>query len=120
MQKLRDIMTRNVEIITPNATVQEAAKKMQNLNVGALPVCDGDKLSGMITDRDLVMRVLAEGRNPKTVTVSDVTSSRHEGRQNERTYDARGGEQEGRQNQKSHVTAGQDDSFTEKNDGDST
>ena len=74
MQKLRDIMTRNVEIIAPKATVQEAAKKMQDLNVGALPVCDGDKLTGMITDRDLVMRVLAEGRNPKTVTVSEAIS----------------------------------------------
>jgi CBS domain-containing protein len=74
MQKLRDIMTRNVEIIAPKATVQEAAKKMQDLNVGALPVCDGDRLTGMITDRDLVMRILAEGRNPKTVTVSDAIS----------------------------------------------
>ena len=74
MQKLRDIMTRDVEIIAPKATVQEAAKKMQDLNVGALPVCDGDKLTGMITDRDLVMRVLAEGRNPKTVTVSEAIS----------------------------------------------
>ena len=74
MQKLRDIMTRNVEIIAPKATVQEAAKKMQDLNVGALPVCEGDKLTGMITDRDLVMRILAEGRNPKTATVSDAIS----------------------------------------------
>ena len=74
MQKLRDIMTRDVEIIAPKATVQEAAKKMQDLNVGALPVCDGDKLTGMLTDRDLVMRVLAEGRNPKTVTVSEAIS----------------------------------------------
>lgn len=74
MQKLRDIMTRDVEIIAPKATVQEAAKKMQDLNVGALPVCDGDKLIGMITDRDLVMRVLAEGRNPTTVTVSEAIS----------------------------------------------
>ena len=75
MQKLRDIMTRNVEIIAPKATVQEAAKKMKDLNVGALPVCDGDKLTGMLTDRDLVMRILAEGRNPKTVTVSDAIST---------------------------------------------
>ena len=74
MQKLRDIMTRDVEIIASKATVQEAAKKMQDLNVGALPVCDGDKLTGMLTDRDLVMRVLAEGRNPKTVTVSEAIS----------------------------------------------
>lgn len=75
MQNLRDIMTRNVEIIAPEATVQEAAKKMQDLNIGALPVCDGDKLTGMITDRDLVMRILAEGRDPKTVTVSDAIST---------------------------------------------
>ena len=74
MQKLRDIMTRDVEMITSKATVQEAAKKMQDLNVGALPVFDGDNLTGMLTDRDLVMRVLAEGRNPKTVTVSEAIS----------------------------------------------
>jgi CBS domain-containing protein len=71
MQKLRDIMTGNVETIAPNATVQEAAKKMKDLRVGALPVCEGDKLIGIITDRDLVMRVLAEGRDPKTVIVDD-------------------------------------------------
>ena len=75
MQKLREIMTRNVEIIAPKTTVQEAAKKMKDLNVGAIPVCDGDKLAGMITDRDLVVRVLAEGRNPKTVPVSDAIST---------------------------------------------
>ena len=70
MQKLKEIMTSNVEVIAPEATVQEAAMKMKDLNVGAIPVCDGDKLFGMITDRDLVIRVVAEGRNPQTASVS--------------------------------------------------
>lgn len=75
MQTLKDIMTPDVEVITPHATVQEAALMMKDLNVGAIPVCDGDKLFGMVTDRDLVIRVLAEGRNPKVVPVSKAMSS---------------------------------------------
>ncbi len=75
MQTLKDIMTPDVEAITPHATVQEAALMMKDLNVGAIPVCDGDRLFGMVTDRDLVIRVLAEGRNPKVVPVSKAMSS---------------------------------------------
>lgn len=75
MQKLKEIMTPNVEVIAPKSTVQEVAKKMKDLNVGAIPVYDGNKLFGMITDRDLVIRVLADGRDPKTVLVSDAMST---------------------------------------------
>jgi len=74
MQKLKEIMTPFVESILPEATVQDAAMKMKDLNVGAIPVCDEGALLGMVTDRDLVVRVLAEGRDHKEVTVNEAMS----------------------------------------------
>lgn len=71
MHKLKDIMTPYVESVAPEATVQDAAIKMKDLNVGAIPVCDEGALVGMLTDRDMVVRVLAEGRDYKDVTVSE-------------------------------------------------
>lgn len=75
MQTLKEIMTSNVEVISRNASAEDAAMKMKNLNVGAIPVCDEEKLCGMVTDRDLVLRVMAEGLDPKRVRVNDATSS---------------------------------------------
>ena len=60
--QLRDVMTPNPEVIPPDVTIGDAAKKMRDLDVGALPVCDGERLCGMITDRDIVIRAVAEGR----------------------------------------------------------
>jgi CBS domain-containing protein len=71
--KARDIMTTDVESIDENATVLEAAKKMKELDVGALPICGSDeRLKGMITDRDIVVGVLAEGKDPASTPVSEV------------------------------------------------
>jgi CBS domain-containing protein len=67
-------MTRDVETVAPAADVTEVAKTMKVLNVGALPVCDGTRLKGMITDRDIVMRVVADERNPKAVKAQDAMS----------------------------------------------
>jgi CBS domain-containing protein len=67
--QLKDIMTPEVEVISPEATIQEAAQRMQNLDVGPLPVCDGDRLVGMLTDRDITVRVVAEGWDPTTTKV---------------------------------------------------
>jgi CBS domain-containing protein len=64
--QLKDIMTRDVEVIHPDATIQEAARQMRGLDLGPLPVCDGDRLVGMLTDRDITVRATAEGRDPKT------------------------------------------------------
>jgi CBS domain-containing protein len=50
--QIREIMTRQVDVIPPNASVHEAAAKMKELDVGAIPVCDGQKLTGLVTDRD--------------------------------------------------------------------
>ena len=60
--QIRDIMTRHVETVRPEHVLQEAAGKMKDLNVGSLPVCDNRKLMGMITDRDITIRAVAEGR----------------------------------------------------------
>ena len=75
MKKLKDIMTTHVDVIAPDALAEDAATKMKGLNVGAITVCDGEKLVGMITDRDLVLRVMAEHRDPKKSRVSEAMSS---------------------------------------------
>ena len=72
MTKIRDIMTRGVAMIQRDATLQDAAKKMDSLNVGALPVCDGDALVGMVTDRDITVRGVAAGMNPHQALVAQV------------------------------------------------
>ena len=69
----REIMTENPEFVDGSATVAEAARKLADLDVGALPVCEGEKLRGMITDRDIAVKVVAEGKNPQDVKVIDLT-----------------------------------------------
>jgi CBS domain-containing protein len=69
--KIREIMTRNVETVRPEHVIQEAASKMKSLDVGSLPVCDNRKLLGMITDRDITVRAVADGRNPGITPVQD-------------------------------------------------
>jgi CBS domain-containing protein len=69
---LKDIMTPNPECIPPDATLLEAARRMRDLDVGPLPVCgDNDRLAGMITDRDITVRAVAEGMDPRTAKVRD-------------------------------------------------
>jgi CBS domain-containing protein len=63
---LREIMTPAVETIRPDSPLREAAQKMKSLDVGSLPVYDNHKLLGMITDRDIAIRAVAEGRDPTT------------------------------------------------------
>ena len=72
--RVRDVMTRNVEKVTPGDTLQAAARKMRDLDVGPLPVCDGDRLVGMVTDRDITVRATADARDPKTTPVRDCLS----------------------------------------------
>lgn len=75
MPQLKEIMTPNVEVVSPNATAADAARKMLYLDVGAVPVCDGDQLFGMITDRDLVLRVMAISRDPVQARVSEAMTA---------------------------------------------
>ncbi len=70
--KVHDIMTPQVEVIPPDACLQEAAEKMRRLDVGLLPICDGRQLVGMLTDRDITVRATAKGCNPTTTTVREV------------------------------------------------
>jgi CBS domain-containing protein len=70
--QIREIMTPRVEVIHPDATIEEAAEKMKRLDVGPLPVCDGERLVGMLTDRDITVRATSEGRDPRTTRVRDI------------------------------------------------
>ena len=71
--KLREIMTRQVVRINPEESVSVAARMLEHYNVGALPVCDGHgQVCGLVTDRDLVTRCIASGRNPVATPVRDV------------------------------------------------
>ena len=70
--KLREIMTRNVEAISADATLVEAADRMARLDIGFLPVIDSERVVGAVTDRDLVVRGLAEILDPKTTKVEEV------------------------------------------------
>jgi CBS domain-containing protein len=64
--KVQDVMTRSVECAGPDATLQEVACRMRDLNVGTIPVTDGSGLLGIVTDRDLAIRALASGKAPDT------------------------------------------------------
>jgi len=72
--QLKEIMTPNVEVVRPDASLQEAAERMMKLDVGPLPVCDGERLVGMLTDRDITVRAIAQGRDPKTTQVQEAMS----------------------------------------------
>jgi CBS domain-containing protein len=72
---VNEIMTRDVECIRPDTPLQEAARKMRDLNVGPLPICgDDDRLAGILTDRDITVRAVAEGKDPRTTPVRDIMS----------------------------------------------
>ena len=68
--KIRDCMTRDAKLTRPDDTLQEAAQLMQQCDCGILPVADGDRLVGMLTDRDIAVRCIAQGKGPQT-KVSD-------------------------------------------------
>jgi CBS domain-containing protein len=70
---VKDVMTRGVKCTHPSTTLQEAARMMRDLDVGPLPVCgDNERLVGLLTDRDIAVRAVADGQDPRTTTVRDV------------------------------------------------
>lgn len=73
--KVEEVMTRDVQVIQPDAALTDAARMMRDLDVGGLPVCDGERLLGFLTDRDITVRAIAEGEDPATCKVGDVMSS---------------------------------------------
>lgn len=69
----RDVMTEPAECVSENDTVATAAQRMASLDVGALPICgEDDRLKGMVTDRDIVTKVVARGQDPEQVTVGSL------------------------------------------------
>jgi CBS domain-containing protein len=72
--QISDIMTRDVESIGPDDTLQEAATRMKQFGVGPLPVCENQSVVGMVTDRDITLRAVAEGLDPATTAVREVMS----------------------------------------------
>lgn len=70
--KISEVMTRDVEVLSPSDTLVEAASKMDDLNVGVVPVCDGDRIRGILTDRDIIVRAIAAGFDPNERTVSEI------------------------------------------------
>ena len=71
--KIAECMTQDIEIVTPDQPIQEAARFMLRADAGSIPVCEGDRVIGMITDRDIAVRGIAEGRGPDT-PVSELMS----------------------------------------------
>jgi len=72
--KVKEAMTRDVRLVRPDQTIREAAHLMAELDIGCLPVEENDKMVGMITDRDIAVRAISEGRGPQT-PIRDIMST---------------------------------------------
>ena len=73
--RVSELMTREVQLVSPNSPLVEAARQMRDADVGALPVGEDGRLAGMVTDRDIVVRAVADGRALEQATVADVLST---------------------------------------------
>lgn len=73
--KVKDMMTRNVEVIQPSDSLQMAAQKMRDRDIGFLPVYEGDELIGVVTDRDIAIRAIADGTNPNAIVGREMVTS---------------------------------------------
>jgi len=74
-QRIREIMTSNPSTVEPDKTVVDAARIMKQEDAGVVPVTENGRLTGMVTDRDIAIRVVAESKDPKSTTVREVASS---------------------------------------------
>ncbi len=72
--RVQEIMSREIDVVSPETTLRDAAERMQSLDVGVLPVCDKDRLVGVITDRDITVRATADGLDPFATQVGEVMS----------------------------------------------
>jgi CBS domain-containing protein len=72
--QIREVMSTDVELTNPDASLKEAAMAMRDGDFGALPVGENDRLVGMLTDRDMTVRAVAEGKDPNSTTVRDAMS----------------------------------------------
>ena len=73
--KVKEVMTRDIEKISADNYIKDAASMMRSMDVGALPVCENDKLVGIITDRDIAIRAVADGLDPSACTVREAMSN---------------------------------------------
>jgi CBS domain-containing protein len=74
VKKVREDMTTHVETLDPDLSVQDAARKMKEYDYGFLPVLEGGRVAGALTDRDITVRVIAEARDPQRTLVRDIMS----------------------------------------------
>src|ERR671936_767279 len=74
-QNIRDIMTSNPSAVEPDKSVVDAARIMKQEDAGVVPVTENGRLTGMVTDRDIAIRVVAEGKDPQSTTVREVAST---------------------------------------------
>jgi CBS domain-containing protein len=72
--KVRDVMSNRPRCVSPDTPISEAAELMESEDVGALPVLEGDELAGMITDRDIVIRAVARGKDPRGMPVREIST----------------------------------------------
>lgn len=73
MAVARDVMTQDATCVQENDTVRDAAARLAELNVGAMPICgEDDRLKGMLTDRDIAIEVVAQGRDPEQVKAGEL------------------------------------------------
>jgi CBS domain-containing protein len=73
-ESIRDLMTTNPRSLESGSTVMEAARLMRDEDAGLIPVVEGEKLVGTVTDRDIAIRVVAEGKSPESITVGEIAS----------------------------------------------
>jgi CBS domain-containing protein len=76
-KKAREVMTEDCECVGEKESIREAAAKLKSLNVGSMPICgEDDRLKGMLTDRDIAVKVVAEGKDPETTTAGDLAQGK--------------------------------------------
>ncbi|NUR77185.1 MAG: CBS domain-containing protein [Thermoleophilia bacterium] len=75
MPQIREVMTKNPRTVKPDASAAEAAKLMRDEDAGVVPITEGDgRLAGLVTDRDIALRVVAEGKDPGSTKVKEIAS----------------------------------------------
>ena len=73
-ESIRDLMTKSPRSVESGSTVMEAARLMRDEDAGLIPIVEGEKLVGTVTDRDIAIRVVAEGKSPESITVGEIAS----------------------------------------------
>jgi CBS domain-containing protein len=74
--KVRDVMTERPRCVTPETPLNQVAEVMETEDIGSVPILDGERLTGMITDRDIVIRAVAKGKDPRGMPVREASSSK--------------------------------------------